>query len=89
MSIFEIAMLICFGFAWPTSIYKSLKSKSIEGKSVIFLYIILIGYMMGMAHKVFYNLDFVIILYGINFIMVLTDLLIYYNNKRNVALKEN
>ena len=89
MSVFEIGMLVCFGFAWPTSIYKSLKSKSIQGKSVLFLYIILLGYLMGMAHKVFYNLDFVIILYAINFLMVLTDLIIYYINKRNVALKES
>jgi hypothetical protein len=88
MSVFEILMLISFGFAWPTSIYKSLKSKSVEGKSVVFLYIIMLGYVMGMAHKVFFNLDFVIILYGINFIMVFTDLLIYYNNKKNIALKE-
>jgi len=89
MSVFEIGMLVCFGFAWPTSIYKSLKSKSIQGKSVLFLYIILFGYLMGMAHKVFYSFDFVIILYAINFLMVLTDLIIYYNNKRNIALKES
>ena len=89
MSVFEIGMLVCFGFAWPTSIYKSLKSKSIQGKSVLFLYIILFGYLMGMAHKVFYSFDFVIILYAINFLMVLTDLIIYYINKRNIALKES
>jgi hypothetical protein len=88
MSVFEILMLICFGFAWPTSIYKSLKSKSIEGKSILFLYIILLGYLMGMGHKIFFNFDFVIILYGINFLMVFADLLIYYNNKKNIALKE-
>lgn len=88
MSVFEILMLVCFGFAWPTSIYKSLKSKSIEGKSVLFLYIILIGYLMGMTHKIIYSLDFVIILYGINFLMVLTDLIIYYYNKKHITLKE-
>lgn len=88
MSIFEISMLVCFGFAWPTSIYKSLKSKSIDGKSVSFLYIILLGYLMGILHKVIYDLNFVIILYGINFFMVLTDLMIYYYNMKRTPPKE-
>jgi hypothetical protein len=82
MSIFEVFMLVCFGFAWPTSIYKSITSKSIEGKSVLFLYIILLGYLMGMLHKLLYSYDFVIVLYLINFLMVFTDLMLYYRNKR-------
>lgn len=82
MSVFEIAMLICFGFAWPTSIAKSLRSKSIEGKSVLFLYVILAGYVFGIIHKFIYNLDFVVLLYMLNFVMVFVDLLLYYRNKR-------
>ncbi|MGE4321148.1 MAG: hypothetical protein AB7E61_06850 [Acholeplasmataceae bacterium] len=88
MSPFEIGMLISFGFAWPTAIYKSIKSKSIEGKSLLFLYIILIGYVMGIMHKIFYNMDFVIILYIINFLMVFTDLMLYYKNKKRSYLKQ-
>jgi len=80
MSIFEILMLVCFGFAWPANIYKSIKSKSVEGKSVLFLYIVMAGYIFGIVHKVIYNPDFVIALYAINFFMVLTDLLLYYRN---------
>lgn len=82
MSIFEVLMLICFGFAWPVSIYKSITSQSIKGKSVLFLYIILAGYLFGMLHKAYYNADLVIILYGVNFTMVLIDLLLYYRNKK-------
>ncbi|MBN2852569.1 MAG: hypothetical protein JXQ23_07525 [Clostridia bacterium] len=82
MSIFEIGMLICFGLAWPASIYKSIKSKSTRGKSLNFLLIILIGYISGILHKIFYNPDFVIILYIINFIMVLTDIMLYLNNRK-------
>lgn len=81
MSIFEIAMLVCFGFAWPTSIMKSLRSRSIEGKSVVFLYVILCGYIFGIIHKFMFSLDFVVILYIINFMMVFIDLLLYYRNK--------
>ena len=34
MSIFEIGMLICFGCAWPVSIWKSYHSKQNAGKSL-------------------------------------------------------
>lgn len=85
MSVFEIAMLFCFGFAWPFSIYKSYKAKTNSGKSVVFLYIVFAGYAAGIMHKIFYNFDLVIILYGINGLMVLTDILLYYRNKRLTA----
>ena len=82
MSVFEILMLICFGAAWPVSIHKSITSKSIKGKSVIFLYVISFGYVMGIIHKLLYHFDIVIFLYVLNLLMVLTDLVLYYRNKR-------
>ncbi len=87
MIIFEIFMLICFGFAWPTSIYKSIKSKSVEGKSVLFLYVIIAGYLFGILHKIFNSPDFVIIFYAINAVMVFIDLLLYYRNKNLMKAK--
>lgn len=86
MSVFEIGMLVCFGFAWPISIAKSLKTKSIEGKSQLFMYVIMLGYLFGMAHKISNDLDFVVFLYGINFLMVFIDLMLYYRNKKLVTL---
>ncbi|MCL2485817.1 MAG: hypothetical protein FWF00_02130 [Endomicrobia bacterium] len=80
MSIFEAIMMICFGFAWPFSIYKSYKSRSNKGKSLWFLVIVIIGYSCGIIHKVFYNFDFVIILYSLNFALVLTDSGLYFRN---------
>ena len=82
MSVFEIGMLVCFGFAWPTAIHKSIKSKSIEGKSLLFIYVIMTGYIFGIVHKIIFSLDFVVILYIINLVMVFTDLLLYYRNRR-------
>ena len=82
MSIFEIGMLVCFGFAWPTAIYKSIKSKSIEGKSLLFIYVVMIGYLFGILHKLIFSFDFVVILYVINLLMVFTDLMLYYRNKK-------
>jgi len=87
MEIFEILMLICFGFAWPTSIYKSIKSKSIEGKSGIFMYVVIVGYLCGITHKIVNDPDFVIALYALNAIMVFIDLLLYYRNKRLAKIR--
>lgn len=82
MSIFEIVMLICFGAAWPFSIYKAYISRSTQGKSVSFLIVILIGYVAGILNKIFNQYDAVVYLYLLNFIMVLIDLLIYFRNSR-------
>ena len=78
MSWFEIGMLICFGASWPFSIRKMLITKSSEGKSFIFLYLLLIGYLCGILHKVLYHCDAVVLLYTLNFLMVLADTLLCY-----------
>lgn len=80
MSIFEVIMLICFGAAWPLSIYKSYRSKRIEGKSPAFLVVVIIGYMAGILHKMFYSHDWVIYLYILNFCMVSIDFILYIQN---------
>lgn len=82
MSIFEILMLVCFGAAWPFSIARSYRSRMTGGKSLPFLYIVLIGYLAGIFHKLFFNYDLVIFLYGVNGLMVATDILLYHRNRR-------
>lgn len=82
MSIFEIIMLVCFGAAWPFSIYRSYTSKSVAGKSPYFLGIIILGYVAGILNKMFYNYDQVIYLYFINLLMVSTDLMLYIKNSK-------
>lgn len=80
MSIFEVIMLLCFGAAWPSSIYKSYISRSSKGKSVVFLIVVFIGYLAGIFHKVFYNPDWVVLLYGLNAVMISIDILLYMRN---------
>ena len=82
MSIFEMLMLLCFGAAWPFSIYRSYKSKSVSGKSPYFLVILILGYIFGILNKIFYNLDFVVYLYFLNLIMVTIDLVFYFKNSK-------
>lgn len=85
-SVFEILMLLCFAFSWPFSIIKALKTKMVIGKSPIFMIIIIIGYIMGIIHKLLYNNDFVLYLYILNALIVSFDLFLYYKYKDNTAV---
>jgi hypothetical protein len=81
MSIFEAGMLLCFGLSWPVNIYKSLKSRTAAGKSEFFLYLVWLGYLSGIVHKLLYNFDPIFWLYVLNILMVSTDLVLYYRNR--------
>ncbi|QNU67923.1 hypothetical protein EHE19_005610 [Ruminiclostridium herbifermentans] len=82
MSIFEALMLICFGAAWPIQLYKSYTSRRTAGKSVVFSYVVIFGYLAGITHKILYSRDIVLGLYILNLIMVSIDMGLYYRNKR-------
>jgi CDP-diglyceride synthetase len=81
MSIFEVIMLLCFGFAWPLSLAKSWRSRTTRGKSILFLLVIFTGYLCGILHKVFYSPDGVIYLYILNSIMVGADIGLFFRNR--------
>jgi len=81
--IFEAIMLLCFGLAWPFSIYKMVKSKKAGGKSIPFLLIILAGYISGIFFKYFAGLNAVIYLYLFNTCMVSLDLALTIKYSRN------
>jgi len=51
MSAFEVLMLVCFGAAWPASIYRSYVSRTTAGKSIVFLVVVFAGYLAGITHK--------------------------------------
>lgn len=89
--IFEMIMVICFGISWPLSIYKSLKTRSIKGKSLIFLFFIWFGYICGILSKIIANrITYVFIFYCINLFMVSFDIVLYFiNSKRSKELEEN
>ncbi|OGI22621.1 MAG: hypothetical protein A2287_07990 [Candidatus Melainabacteria bacterium RIFOXYA12_FULL_32_12] len=81
MSLFEAGMLICFGASWPFAVIKTYKTKNVKGHSKAFLFLLLSGYIFGILHKIFFNLDLVIIFYLINTSFVLTELFLYYRYK--------
>ncbi|MGB5824034.1 MAG: hypothetical protein WBH44_08140 [Proteocatella sp.] len=81
--LFETLMVISFGVSWPTSILKSYTSRTANGKSLIFLIFILIGYGFGITSKIISGkITYVFIFYIINMIMVFIDILLYFRNKK-------
>lgn len=78
-SLFEAGMLLCFGASWPFSVYKTWKTQSARGKSLVFLWLVFIGYLSGITHKLLYARDIVMVLYLLNALMVLTDMLLCYH----------
>ena len=73
--IFEVLMLIAFGAAWPFSIRKSWVSSSTAGKSIVFLWVVLVGYLCGITNKIINEQvgDGVIWFYTCNTLMVSID----------------
>ena len=88
--IFEIIMVVCFGASWPLNVIKSYRARTTKGKSLMFLLLILIGYVFGIASKLinptymanFAQKWYVLFFYVLNFVMVMLDLILYVRNYR-------
>lgn len=82
-SIYEMTMLVCFGASWPFAIMKTFHAKNPAGKSYLFLFLVIIGYIAGCTHKIVYKFDFIFWLYLLNGLMVTSDvaLCLYYRHK--------
>lgn len=89
---YEAIMLICFGASWPLSLLKTVRVKNPTGKSLLFMYLILIGYISGILNKIPAfggTYDHVLWLYVLNLVMVGTDLIftqyyLYRMKKRGI-----
>lgn len=82
--LFEIIMIVSFGASWPFNVVKSYKARTTKGKSLTFLVLILVGYAFGIASKLLSPSFkwYVLFFYVLNFIMVGTDLILYFRNKK-------
>ncbi len=83
--VFEILMLLCFGFSWPFAIMKTWRSKRVDGKSPLFAIIVIIGYLFGIASHAIGDKSMVIIVYLIDVLLVSTDLALYFYFKNRIA----
>lgn len=92
----EVVMIVSFGASWPMNVMKSWKARTAKGKSVAFLCLVLFGYVAGITGKFlnpaymarFAEDWYVLFFYFLNFIMVFTDLMIYFRNKKLDAQRE-
>ncbi len=90
----EIIMIVSFGASWPMNVMKSYKARTAKGKSLGFLCLIEFGYVAGIIGKLMneaYMADFaskwyILFFYVLNFLMVGTDLILYFRNKKLDAL---
>ena len=94
--VFEIIMIVLFGVSWPVNIVRSARAKTAKGKSILFLFLILIGYFAGIAAKLL-NADYldninkkwyVLFFYILNAVMVIIDICLYFRNRRLDSLRE-
>lgn len=88
MSIFEAGMMICFGISWPFAIAKLIRTKSAKGISLLFLSLVLFGYMLGMIHKYLNNWDWVVYLYFYNAVLVAVQMGLYFRYERRAKLEK-
>ena len=80
-NLFEMIMLICFGVSWPVSVYKSWVSRKTGGKSLLFLFLIWFGYLVGLIGKLLFNPSYVIAIYIVNLCFVTADIVLYFRNR--------
>src|SRR5690554_3953863 len=79
----ETLMVVSFGISWPMSILKSWTSRTAKGKSLFFLAMILFGYGCGVGAKLTGGqITYVLFFYVLNFVMVSTDMVLYFRNRR-------
>ena len=89
-TICEIIMVIGFGASWPFNIVRAYKARSAKGTSVLFMLLIGIGYVAGIASKILTwvakgSLNWLqyvaFAFYILNLVMVSTGIAIYFRNK--------
>ena len=88
-NVMEISMLICFGASWPINFRKALKAGSTKGTSLAFLCLIEFGYICGVVAKILNgSINYVLIFYGVNLIVVAANIGIYFVNKKKESTKK-
>ncbi|MBQ7235392.1 MAG: hypothetical protein IJS36_08295 [Kiritimatiellae bacterium] len=78
--ILEFAMLFAFGFSWPFAIVRTYRAKRVDGKSPMFMAIVIVGYCCGIAsHLVDGSKLWLCWVYLVDMALVSTDLSLYFH----------
>lgn len=87
----EFGMLFAFGFSWPFAIARTYRSKSVDGKSPMFMLIVILGYMCGIASHLMEGTKlWLVAVYLADIALVSTDLALYclYSSRKNTTKTE-
>jgi len=84
----EFGMLFAFGFSWPFAIARTYRAKRVDGKSPVFMAMVIFGYCCGIAaHLVEGSKLWLCWVYLLDMMLVATDLFLYMHysakNRRN------
>ena len=75
-------MLVCFGLSWPINAMKAWKAKTAAGTSWMFLGLITLGYVAGIAAKFVGGMvNWVLAVYFINLAALIANWLVYARNR--------
>ncbi len=91
---FEALMILCFGISWPFSILRVVRTKRTEGKSAIFISLVLIGYLSGIAWKILTAtfqdapVEPITLLYVLNALLVGIDLVLLFRYRSRAQAVE-
>jgi len=81
--IFEALMLVCFAASWPFSLVKSYRARTNASTSILFMSIVLLGYLFGIVNKfVSDEVNYVLAFYIFDLGLVSLGIMIYFRNKR-------
>ena len=85
--VFELFMIVCFDVSWPLNIYKAWKARTTKGSSVPFYFLILVGYLFGIASKInklrrgLSIPDYVWFFYILNSVIVTLGIVVWFRNR--------
>ena len=88
---FEAAMLMLFGISWPFAIFKTVRTRNVQGVSFLFISLVFIGYLCGLAAKLLRSSDGgqaippETILYAVNAVLVGIEMSLYFRYRQPVG----
>ena len=90
VTILETLMLVFWAVSWPASLYKTIKSRTAKGKSLIFLICVLLGYLLGISKVICAEglTGFLLIPYCFNFLLIFVDFMFHLRNMRLDKMRE-
>ena len=86
--VLELLMIVCFGVSWPLNIIKAWRARTAKGSSVQFYFLILAGYLFGIASKAIklrhgvLTPGYVWFFYVLNSVIVAVGIAVWFRNRR-------